>query len=128
MSELERKRKSGWEEITEDEEKSIFDFADEYMTYLNSAKTEREIITQSEKIIRENGFKSLDEYTELHPGDKVYFINRGKSMYIAVIGNKSLEEGVNIIGAHADSPRLDLKPNPLVQEGESKNTNGQQFL
>ena len=118
MSDLERKRKSGWEELSEGEEKEIFSFADSYMDYLNNAKTEREIITLSEKIIRENGFKSLDEYTELHPGDKVYFVNRGKSMYIAVIGNKSLEEGINIIGAHADSPRLDLKPNPLVQDGE----------
>ena len=119
MSELERKRKSGWESINnEDLENDIFKFADDYMSYLNQAKTEREIISLSEKIIREYGFKSIDEYEELHPGDKVYFINRGKSMYIAVIGSNSLEEGVNIIGAHADSPRLDLKPNPLVQEGE----------
>ncbi len=118
MSELERKRKSGWEEVKEDEEKSILKFADEYMDYLNHAKTEREIISLSEKIARENGFKSLDEYTELHQGDKVYFVNRGKSMYMAVIGSKSMEEGINIIGAHADSPRLDLKPNPLVQEGD----------
>ena len=118
MSELERKRKSGWEKITEDLEKNVFQFADEYMNYLNQAKTEREIVALSEKIARESGFKSLDEYTELHPGDKVYFVNRGKNLYLAVMGTKSMEEGVNIIGAHADSPRLDLKPNPLVQEGE----------
>ena len=119
MSDLERKRKSGWENInSEDLEKNIYNFADDYMNYLNHAKTEREIISLSEQIIREHGFKSIDEYAELHPGDKVYFVNRGKSMYIAVIGTASLEEGVNIIGAHADSPRLDLKPNPLVQEGE----------
>ncbi len=118
MSDLERKRKSGWENLSEEIEKSIFQFADEYMNYLNQAKTEREIVALSEKIARENGFKSLDEYSELHPGDKVYFVNRGKSLYLAVMGTKSLEEGVNIVGAHADSPRLDLKPNPLVQEGE----------
>ena len=118
MSDLERKRKSGWEKISPDLEKSIFQFANEYMSYLNQAKTEREIVALSEKIVREHGFKSLDEYTELHPGDKVYFVNRGKSLYLAVIGTKSMEEGLNIIGAHADSPRLDLKPNPLVQEGE----------
>ena len=118
MSDLERKRKSGWEKISEDLESRIFQFANEYMNYINQAKTEREIVALSEKIVRENGFKSLDEYTELHPGDKVYFVNRGKSLYLAVIGTKSMEEGLNIIGAHADSPRLDLKPNPLVQEGE----------
>ena len=95
MSELERKRKSGWESInSEDLEKNIFEFSNDYMNYLNQAKTEREIISLSEKIIREHGFKSIDEYAELHPGDKVYFINRGKSMYIAVMGNKSLEEEI----------------------------------
>ena len=118
MSDLERKRESGWEKISEDLEGHIFQFAKEYMDYINQAKTEREIVSLSEKIVRENGFKSLDEYTELHPGDKVYFVNRGKSLYLAVIGAKSMEEGLNIIGAHADSPRLDLKPNPLVQDGE----------
>ena len=79
--------------------------------------TEREIVAQSERIAREHGFRSIDEYTELHPGDKVYFVNRCKNIYLAVIGKRSMEEGLNIIGAHADSPRLDLKPNPLVQEG-----------
>ncbi len=118
MSDLERKRKSGWEKISDDLEKNIYDFANEYMNYLNRAKTEREIVSLSEQIARENGFKSLDEYAELHPGDKVYYVNRGKNLYLAVIGNRSMEEGLNIIGAHADSPRLDLKPNPLVQEGE----------
>jgi len=87
------------------------------MDFLNHGKTEREIVAQSERIAREHGFRSIDEYTELHPGDKVYFVNRCKNIYLAVIGKRSMEEGLNIIGAHADSPRLDLKPNPLVQEG-----------
>ena len=87
------------------------------MDFLNHGKTEREIVAQSERIAREHGFRSIDEYTELHSGDKVYFVNRCKNIYLAVIGKRSMEEGLNIIGAHADSPRLDLKPNPLVQEG-----------
>ena len=117
MSELELKRKSGWEDLTIEQKEKIFRFSNEYMDFLNHGKTEREIVAQSERIAREHGFRSIDEYTELHPGDKVYFVNRYKNIYLAVIGKRSMEEGLNIIGAHADSPRLDLKPNPLVQEG-----------
>ena len=116
MKDLSMNKKSGWEDITEEEKKNIFSFSNEYINFLNSGKTEREIVKQSEKIARENGFKSLDEYSELHLGDKVYYINREKNIYLAVIGEEPLEAGVNIIGAHADSPRLDLKPNPLYQE------------
>ena len=70
------------------------------------------------KMLDENGFKCICEYETLNPGDKVYYINREKSMYLAVIGEDSIENGVNIIGAHADSPRLDLKPNPLYEDNE----------
>lgn len=117
MKELLKNDKSGWEEITEDEKKQIYTFSDEYINFLNSAKTEREIVKESEKMARDKGFKSLEEYSELYPGDKVYYINREKNIYLAIIGNEPLEAGINIIGAHADSPRLDLKPNPLCQEG-----------
>ena len=117
MSELELKRKSGWEDLTIEQKEKIFRFSNEYMDFLNHGKTEREMVAQSERIAREHGFRSIDEYTELHSGDKVYFVNRCKNIYLAVIGKRSMEEGLNIIGAHADSPRLDLKPNPLVQEG-----------
>ena len=110
MSELELKRKSGWEDLTIEQKEKIFRFSNEYMDFLNHGKTEREIVAQSERIAREHGFRSIDEYTELHPGDKVYFVNRCKNIYLAVIGKRSMEEGLNIIGAHADSPRLDLKP------------------
>ena len=117
MNDLLKNKKSGWEEVNDEEKQAIFTFSDEYMNFLNSAKTEREIIRETEKIARENGFKSLDEYSEVYPGDKVYFINRNKNIYLAVIGTESMEAGINIVGAHADSPRLDLKPNPLCQEG-----------
>ena len=117
MNDLLKNKKSGWEEASEDEKNAIFTFSDEYMKFLNSAKTEREIIRATEALARQNGFKSLEEYSELYPGDKVYFINREKNIYLAVIGTESMETGINIVGAHADSPRLDLKPNPLYQEG-----------
>ena len=117
MNDLLKNKKSGWEEVSEEEKNAIFTFSDEYMKFLNSAKTEREIIRATEALARQNGFKSLEEYSELYPGDKVYFINREKNIYLAVIGQESMEAGINIVGAHADSPRLDLKPNPLYQEG-----------
>ena len=118
MSKLLKESKSSWEDMTDDLKEKVFEFAKDYMKFLNKSKTEREIVSNAEKIARENGFKSIDEYTELHPGDKVYYVNRCKNLYLAIIGTKDIEEGLNIIGAHADSPRLDLKPNPLYQNGE----------
>ena len=117
MSELSINKKSGWEDLSENEENEIYNFANQYMNFLNIAKTEREVIKEAENLARQNGFKSINEYAELYPGDKVYYINRGKNIYLAVIGENSLEGGINIVGAHADSPRLDLKPNPLYQDG-----------
>ena len=118
MSDLRKEKKSGWESIDESIRNQIFEFANQYMEFLNASKTEREIVSSAEHIARENGFRHIDDYPELHPGDRVYFINRCKNIYLAVIGRKNIEEGINIIGAHADSPRLDLKPNPLFQEGD----------
>lgn len=107
---------NGWE-ITSDEEKnSIFEYANGYINYLNKGKTEREIIANSKQIAEQNGFKCICECESLNPGDKVYFINREKAMYLAIIGEDKLEDGIKIVGAHADSPRLDLKPNPLYED------------
>lgn len=111
-------KKNGWKGLSEAEKENVFKFCDGYMDYLNNGKTEREIIKQSKKIADNNGFKDVNEYESLKPGDKVYYINRDKSMYLAVIGEESIENGINVIGAHADSPRLDLKPNPLYEDGE----------
>ena len=111
-----RSSKSGWETVDETKRGQINKFCDEYMYFLNNSKTEREIVKSAKQMADENGFKNINEYSELKPGDKVYYINREKSMYMAVIGNEPMENGINIIGAHADSPRLDLKPNPLYED------------
>lgn len=87
------------------------------MDFLNVSKTEREFIKNARKLADEHGFKDIIEFNSLKPGDKIYFVNREKSMYLAIIGENSIENGMNIIGSHVDSPRLDLKPNPLVEEG-----------
>ena len=110
------KKENGWNSDVNKNE--VFNYANGYINFMNKSKTEREIIKQSKIIAESKGFKDIKECDTLKPGDRVYYINREKSMYLAVIGNESIENGVNIIGAHADSPRLDLKPNPLYEDGE----------
>ena len=111
-----RQRKAGWQNTSESEKEEIFKISEKYMEYLNKAKTEREFIKQAKKLADENGFKDIMEFSNLKAGDKIYFINREKSMYLAIIGEESIENGMHIIGSHVDSPRLDLKPNPLSED------------
>ena len=113
-----RQTKTGWKGLEENIKNNIFEFCDNYIDFLNHSKTEREIVKSVKKLAVQNGFKNITEYEELKPGNKVYYINRDKSMYLAVIGQNSIANGMNIIGAHADSPRLDLKPNPLYEDSD----------
>ena len=106
----------GWNQVNEDEKNQIFQFSENYIRFLNKAKIEREFIREARKLAEENGYRDIMEFQQLKPGDKIYFINREKSMYLAVIGNKPIEEGMHIIGSHIDSPRLDLKPNPIYED------------
>ncbi len=106
----------GWKNVNEDEKTKILDFAEGYLEFLNKAKIEREFVREARRVAENNGFKDINNFGKLKAGDKVYFVNRDKSMYLAVIGSKSIEEGLNIIGSHIDSPRLDLKPNPLYED------------
>ena len=112
------KKENGWKGKSQEDREKIFEYAKGYIDYMNKSKTEREIIESSKKIAEEHGFKDIKDYQNLVAGDKVYYINHEKSMYLAIIGNKPLENGLNIIGSHADSPRLDLKPNPLYEDSE----------
>jgi len=109
-------KKNGWEKISKEEKEKIFDYCDNYMDFLNKSKTEREIVKNALQIAKLNGYKDIDEYETLNAGDKVYFVNRGKNLFLAIIGKENIENGINIIGSHADSPRLDLKPNPLYED------------
>ncbi len=111
-------KKNGWEDISEEEKNQVFKFADEYMFYLNQGKTEKEIVSISKDILLKNNFKDLKNADSLNPGDKVFWVNRGRALYIAVIGSEKMENGLNIVAAHADSPRIDLKQNPLYEDNE----------
>ena len=113
-----KENKNAWEKIKGEEKKKIFDFAEDYKAFLSENKTERECTKAIEKMLEANSFKNIDKTDNLRPGDKVYYINREKSIYAAIIGEEIPEKGFNIIGAHIDSPRLDLKPNPIYESEE----------
>ncbi len=116
--ELLNEKKSGWLETSNEKFNQIFDFCNGYMEFLNHSKTEREFAANAKKLAEANGFRDVNQMQNLKPGDRVYFVNREKSIYLAVIGEQKLENGLHIVGAHIDSPRLDLKPNPLYEDGE----------
>ncbi len=89
-----------------------------YKAFLNSAKTEREAVKTAVALAEKKGFVPFDRSKNYTAGDKIYFNNRGKTVAFAVIGEESLENGTRITAAHIDSPRLDLKPNPLYEDVE----------
>lgn len=110
------KKICGWKTINNEEKGKIFDFCDNYISFLNKAKTEREASCEIIKTLENNGFKNINTVENLNVGDKVYMVNRFKSVYAAIIGENNLTSGLKVIGSHVDSPRLDLKPNPLYED------------
>ena len=112
------KTQNGYTTLKDDEVKAVYAYAEEYKQFLNAAKTEREAVVEAIRLAEEKGFVPFDRSAELKAGDRVYYNNRGKALILAVIGEKSIEEGVSIAAAHIDSPRLDLKPNPLYEDKE----------
>lgn len=108
--------KNIWVDAKEEKKAEIFSFSKDYMDFLDEAKTERMATKEAIRLAKEKGFRPLEECKELHPGDKVYTTNKNKNFLAAVIGEKSLEEGMRILGAHIDSPRLDIKQNPLYEK------------
>ena len=89
-----------------------------YKVYLDRSKTERLCAAETVRMAEEKGYRPYVRGMDLKPGDRVYLCNRGKSVLLAHIGKKSLAEGTQIAAAHIDSPRLDLKPNPLYEDSE----------
>ena len=114
--ELFNDKKTGWEGMSEEIRNAVFKFADEYMNYLNSSKTEKEIVKTSKDILIKNGFVDLNEKQDLKAGDRVFLVNRNRTIFSAILGEETLENGIRMIAAHGDSPRIDLKPNPLYED------------
>ena len=109
-------RKNAWEKYEGKSLKDLMDFNEQYKDFLTFGKTERLCVEESLKIATEKGFKPLESAKSIKPGDKLYSINRNKNIVLYVIGKKDIEKGLNILGAHIDSPRTDLKQNPLYEK------------
>ena len=110
--------KNGYETITEAQRKEMNDYAARYMGFMDECKTERESTAYAIREAEKLGFVPFTPGMVLTAGDKVYYNNRDKAIILAVIGSESLAKGANICAAHMDSPRLDLKPNPLYEDTE----------
>ena len=109
--------KTVWETYDETRRKEMSIFSDEYRSFLNRTKTEREFVCEAVKLAEAEGFTNINESVgELNPGDRLYAVNRNKNVCLFVIGEKPIREGLNILGAHIDSPRLDLKQHPLFEK------------
>lgn len=113
---LKYEKKDIYSTFSQEELDNANGYAKSYMNFLDKARTEYLAVEEAVQILEGNGFISLDEKQALEPGDRIYFINKDKSLYVSVIGKEDIVNGVNIVGAHIDSPRLDLKPMPLIEK------------
>lgn len=115
-------KQNAWNTYDDETIRNVFALSDKYKKFISDCKTERECVIEAIKMAKAHGYRNLDDVIEkqetLTLGDKVYAINMDKTVVLFLIGEKSLVEGMNILGAHIDSPRLDLKQNPLYEENE----------
>ena len=109
-------RKNAWLKYDQKQLKEVMAFAEGYKKFLSKSKTERLAVKESVALLEKAGFKKAEGAKSLKAGDKVYFINKNKNICAFIIGNKSLSEGMRILGAHIDSPRLDLKEHPIYEK------------
>ena len=112
------KPQNGLDRISAVEEAEMNDYCEQYKAFLDVSKTERECVVSAIRLAEAKGFKPYTPGMAVAPGDKLYYNNRGKAIMLMIIGQKPLSEGANIGAAHTDSPRLDLKPNPLYEDAE----------
>lgn len=107
--------KTVWEKLNDSQKDELMQFNKEYIDFLSVSKTERTFVNNSIALVEKAGFKNLSEVTELKPGDKVYSTNKGKNILAFIIGKEPIRNGLNLLGAHIDSPRTDLKQHPLYE-------------
>ena len=110
--------KNGYARISPEEREEMNAYCRRYMAFMDACKTEREATAWAVREAEKRGFKPFTPGMEAKPGDKIYYNNRNKSIALAVIGTESLAKGANICAAHVDSPRLDVKPNPLYEDSQ----------
>lgn len=105
-----------WDKINEETKEEVFKLADDYKKFIDSSKTERLSINEIIRQAKDAGFKNFKEQDKINQGDKLYYVNKGKSAVLVVVGKEDIEKGMNIVGSHVDSPRIDLKQNPLYED------------
>ena len=110
--------KNGYARLSDAQKDEMNAYCKRYAAFIDQCKMEREATAWAVAEAEKNGFKPFSKNMSVKPGDKIYYNNRGKSIALAVIGQESLEQGANICAAHVDSPRLDIKPNPLYEDSE----------
>ena len=108
--------KNAWEKYSEEELNLVMKFNEDYKDFLSKGKTERKCVELAVEIAEKHGFRELSTFKSLKKGDKVYVTNKGKNFAAFVIGEESIENGLRVLGAHIDSPRLDIKQNPLYEK------------
>lgn len=117
---LQKKYDYAWDKYSKEDFKELFKISDEYKDFMSKCKTERECTVEFIERAEAKGYKNIEQLiknkTKLNPGDKVYANNKDKTLALFVIGSHDIEEGIRILGAHIDSPRLDLKQNPLYED------------
>lgn len=111
-------RKNAWEKYDEKTEAKVMEFAEGYKAFLSYAKTERLAVKEAVRLLESKGFKNVESVKSVKAGDKVYFINRKKNVCAFIVGKKPITDGIRILGAHIDSPRMDLKEHPLYERDE----------
>ncbi len=111
-------RINAWTAYTPEDEQKVMGFAKDYRAFLDSSKTERECASETIRRAEKAGYKNLADVEALRPGDRVYVNTMGKAVQLYIIGNQPLEKGLNIVGAHIDSPRMDLKQNPMYEDSD----------
>jgi len=112
--------KSTWEGMTKKDARKCYSFSKGYMAFLSRCKTEAQCVEFFESLAAKKGFVDISEKENIEPGNMVYIKNRGKNIILFRIGEQPLSTGLNIVAAHVDSPRLDLKPSPLAQDDDSQ--------
>ena len=108
--------KCAWKKYSSSDLELVFKFNEEYKDYITKGKTERKCVDEAVKLAESYGFKPLTSFDKLTEGDKVYVTNKGKNIACFVIGKKPIESGLRVLGAHIDSPRIDIKQNPLYEK------------
>lgn len=110
--------KNAWSKYEGEKLTDLMNFNEEYKDFISKSKTERECVEYAIEVCKKHGFKEINEFKSLKAGDKVYATNKERNICAFIIGDESLEKGLNILGAHIDSPRIDLKQNPLYEKND----------